>query len=176
MKAAKRRKMIRSGHPNIAVVAQLGQTFRMRKWQILFAAGILAQSSLGLAQGSSIPTPSKQQLTGLSTSEAASLIAKLEDAQRRIKTGNFENFELLSGSVASYKETNIPPRDAFLQVPFGKVWSIERKQSGNPLWQPYRLSYAPDGLGRPYWDIEVALGSNGAIERVLMLYKAPAPF
>jgi hypothetical protein len=32
------------------------------------------------------------------------------------------------------------------------------------------------GLGQLYWDIEVVLGFDGNIERVLMIYKPPAPF
>ncbi len=40
----------------------------------------------------------------------------------------------------------------------------------------YSLAYSPNGLGQLYWEIEVALGFNGDIERVLMTYKPPAPF
>lgn len=72
--------------------------------------------------------------------------------------------------------TEVSPREAFLQVPFKKVWNIERGRTDNSLWQPYRLSYAPNGLGQLYWDIEVVLGFYGDIERVLMIYKPPAPF
>lgn len=59
---------------------------------------------------------------------------------------------------------------------FQKVWNIEPVRTDNPLWQPYRLAYAPNGLGQLYWDIEVVLGINGNIERLLMIYKPPAPF
>jgi hypothetical protein len=71
---------------------------------------------------------------------------------------------------------NVSPRDAFLSIPFRKVWNIERLPSDNRLWQPYRLSYAPNGLGQLFWEIEIALGFNGDLERVLMNYKPPAPF
>lgn len=132
---------------------------------------------MGRAQETStIPVPAARQLRGLTAGEAAALVAKLEDAQRRLKAGELAPFELLAGSVASYEMTRLAPRDAFLQVPFEAVWQIERIPTDNPLWQPYKLAYAPDGLGRLYWEIEVVLGVNGAIQRVLMLYKPPAPF
>ncbi|HEX8444130.1 MAG TPA: hypothetical protein VF631_10845 [Allosphingosinicella sp.] len=78
--------------------------------------------------------------------------------------------------MASSETTKVSPRDAFLQVPFKRVWNIERVQTDNRLWQPHRLAYAPNGPGQLYWDIEVVLGSEGEIERVLMIYKPRAPF
>ena len=124
----------------------------------------------------SIPVPTTRQLHGLSAEEATALVAKLEDAQRRLKAGDFQPFELLAGSIASNAMTKVSPRDAFLRVPFGRVWKIQRVGTDNRLWQPFRLAYAPNGLGQLYWDIEVVLGFNGNIERVLMVYKPPAPF
>ena len=93
-----------------------------------------------------------------------------------MKAGKFESFELLAGSIASYEKSKVPPREAFLQVSFTSVWNVERVRSDNKLWQPYRLAYAPEGLGKRYWDIEVVLGISGNIERVSMTYKPPAPF
>jgi hypothetical protein len=72
--------------------------------------------------------------------------------------------------------TRVSARDAFLQVRFDDVWNFERVRTDNRGWQPYKLAYAPKGLGQLYWDIEVVLGSDGNIERVLMIYKQPAPF
>jgi hypothetical protein len=115
-------------------------------------------------------------LNGLSPHEATDLIAKLEDAQQRLEAGEFESFELLAGSIASYGKTKVSPRDAFLHVPFKSVWNIERVRSDNQLWQSYRLAYSPEGLGKRYWDIEVVLGINGDIERVSMIYKPPVRF
>ncbi len=120
--------------------------------------------------------PAQPRLAGLTADEAAALIAKLDQAQRRLKRGEFQAFELLAGSIASYDKTKVSPRKAFLDVRFNQVWSIQRVRTDNRMRQPYRLSYAPEGLGKLYWDIEVVLGSNGNIERVLMIYKPPAPF
>lgn len=139
--------------------------------------GLLAQGSITWAQATRSDPPSvERQLRGLDDRDATALLAKLETAQQGIRAGEFQPFELLAGSIASYDKTTVSPRDAFLQVPFEQVWSIERISTDNPLWQPYRLSYAPDGLGRLYWDIEVVLNANGDIQRVVMLYKPPAPF
>ncbi|MFN3776457.1 MAG: hypothetical protein ACK4SP_11940 [Sphingomonas parapaucimobilis] len=120
--------------------------------------------------------PPPRQLHGLSSTEADLLIEKLKDAQIDLKSGKFEYFELLAGSIASYEKVNVSPRDAFLSTPFDKAWDIERIHSDNTLRNPYRLSYAPDGLGKPYWKIDVILGISGDIQRVEMLYTAPAPF
>jgi hypothetical protein len=149
----------------------------MRVWHVVFVAGLSVQCAFASAEPKGIqPVPTTRQLRGLSAEEATALIAKLEDAQRRLKTGEPQSFELLAGSIASYDMTETAPRDAFLQVPFKEAWNIERVRTDNRLWQPYRLSYAPNGLGQLYWDIEVVLGFNGDIQRVLMTYKPPAPF
>lgn len=149
----------------------------MRSWHVFLVVGLLFQAAIGSAETRSpVPVPTTRQLRGLSADEATALIVKLEDAQRRLRAGEFQSFELLAGSIASYEATELPPRTAFLQVRFGEAWNIERVSTSNPLWQPYRLAYAPNGLGQLYWDIEVVLGLNGNIERVLMIYKPPAPF
>lgn len=149
----------------------------MRIWHIAFLIGLAGQSAVGEARATqAVSVATTLQLNGLSPQEATNLIAKLENAQRRLKAGKFESFELLAGSIASYEKSKVSPRDAFLQVPFKSVWNVERVRSDNELWQPYRLAYAPEGLGKRYWDIEVVLGINGNIERVSMTYKPPAPF
>jgi hypothetical protein len=149
----------------------------MGSLRALLVAVLLLQCGVGRAQETRVlPVPAETQLRGLTAGEAAALVTKLEDAQTRLKTGEFASFELLAGSVASNEMTRLSAREAFLQVPFKSVWQIERVPTDNPLWQPYKLAYAPDGLGRLYWEIEVVLGANGAIQRVLMLYKPPAPF
>lgn len=148
----------------------------MRIWHIALLMGLGAQSAVGEARSTqAVAVPTTRQLDGLGPQDATGLIVKLEDAQRRLKAGTFASFELLAGSVASYDETRISPRDAFLRVPFKSVWRVERLRSDNELWQPYRLAYAPEGLGHRYWDIEVVLGVNGDIERISMIYKPPAP-
>ena len=68
------------------------------------------------------------------------LLGKLEDGQRRLKAGEPQQFELLAGSIASYDKSS--PRDVFLQVPFQKVWNIERVPN------EYRITYSPEGLGQ----------------------------
>ena len=148
----------------------------MRSWYVLLLVCLSVHPAAGWAEARGAPVPAARQLSGLGAEEAAALLAKLEEAQRRLKAGEFQSFQLLAGSLASYDMTKTSPRDAFLGVPFEKVWNIERVRTSNRLWQPYRLSYAPDGLGEPYWEIEAVLGSAGNIERVLMVYKPPAPF
>lgn len=123
-----------------------------------------------------VPVPAKVQLLGLSADEAMSLVAILQDAQRQLRAGEFQHFALLSGAAASYDETRMPPRDAFLRLPFDRVWRIERLRHENRASQTHRLAYAPNGLGQLYWDIEVMSGLEGRLERVVMTYKAPAPF
>ena len=149
----------------------------MHGWYVFLFMGLSVQSAVGGAEiTATVPVPAKRQLSGLTAEEAIALLAKLEDAQRRLKAGQFQPFELLAGSIASYDETKVTPREAFLKVPFQQVWNIERVGTDNPGWQPYKLAYAPNGLGQLYWDIEVVLGFDGNIERVLMVYKPPAPF
>ena len=70
--------------------------------------------------------------------------------------------------------TKSSPRDVFLKTPFQKVWNLERVPNEYRL--TYLLAYSPDGPGQLYWEIEVALGSDGDVERVQMTYKPPAPF
>ncbi len=132
----------------------------------------MAQTS---APRSVVPVPAKVQLLGLSADEAKSLVAMLQDAQRQLRAGKFQHFALLSGSTASYDETRMSPRDAFLRLPFERVWRIERMRHDNRALQTHRLAYAPNGLGQLYWDIEVMSGLEGRIKRVVMTYKAPAP-
>jgi hypothetical protein len=149
----------------------------MRIWNVAFTVALVGQSTIGGAQvKQSVSAPAIRQLDGLSSQDAADLIAKLEDAQRRLKAGEFQSFELLAGSIASYDKTKVSPRNAFLGVAFSSVWEVKRVRADNELWQPYKLAYAPDGLGKRYWDIEIMLSFEGKIERVTMTYKPPASF
>ena len=145
--------------------------------KIVFIVGLAGQTISGGAQTTqAASSPIKLQLSGVTPQEANDLITKLEDAQIFLKAGKFQSFELLTGSIASYDKTKVSPREAFLQVPFRSVWNVERVRSDNKLAQPYRLAYAPNGLGKLYWDIEVVLDVNGDIDRVSMTYRPPAPF
>lgn len=149
----------------------------MRNWDFLVLLGLALQPAmLSALTEDPVSTPTEQQLRGLDESEAAALISKLKDAQGKLRAGEFQSFQLISGSIAAYEMTKVSPRDAFLQVSFEEVWEIERVTTDNRLWQPFKLAYAPNGLGQLYWDIEVVLGANGQIERVMMIYKPPAPF
>ncbi|GAA4021082.1 hypothetical protein GCM10022280_22040 [Sphingomonas swuensis] len=149
----------------------------MRPLQLLAFVLMSAHCAVGNAQRTPvIAPPATRQLSGLGSPEADSLLAKVKDAQRRLSAGEVQTFELLAGSVASSEAARISPREAFLGVPFDKVWKIERVRTDNRLWQPFKLAYAPKGLGQLYWDIEVVLGFNGDIEQVSMTYKVPAPF
>lgn len=123
-----------------------------------------------------MPVPANQQLRGLDAGEARALITILHDAQAKLQAGEFQSFELLSGSIAGYEMIDVAPRDAFLQVRFEQAWNVERIPDGNQAGQLFELAYAPQGLGQLYWEIEVLLGSEGELERVSMTYKPPAPF
>ncbi|WP_336987388.1 hypothetical protein [Altererythrobacter aquiaggeris] len=124
----------------------------------------------------SAASAAERQLEGVTAEEAASIITTLEKGQKALRAGEFQRFTLLAGSVASYEATNIPAREAFLSIPFNEVWRISRAEAETIAWQPFRLSYAPDGLGQRYWDIEVVVGSNGGLELVTLNYKVPPPF
>ena len=126
--------------------------------------------------GEAVRPAVERRLSGLTPDEARTLVRNLVTAQRNLKTDKFQSFELLAGSIASYDKTKVPPRTVFLSIDFERVWAIERVATDNRLWQPFKLAYAPDGLGKRYWDIEVVTGAEGDIERVLMIYKPPAPF
>ncbi len=121
------------------------------------------------------PAP-KRQLVNITEPEANELIQKLKQAQRQLKAGESPRFELLTGSLAFLDAIRVSPREAFLAMPFDRVWEIERSRTDNRLWQPYKLAYAPKGPGQLYWKIEVVLGFYGDIERITMVYKPPAPF
>ncbi|MEP4893743.1 hypothetical protein [Parasphingorhabdus sp.] len=123
-----------------------------------------------------VSAPTERQLMGLTVGEADALISKLETAQEGLRNDKLQSFELLAGSVASYDQSKVSARDVFLSVPFQEVWEVKRIVSDNRLSQPFRLSYAPNGLGKLFWDITVVVGFSGQIERVEMIYKAPAPF
>jgi hypothetical protein len=135
---------------------------------LLFAPGARAQ-----------PAPTKvdaqPQLRGM-TAEEAALIAKVANAQAKLKNEKQVVFELLSGAPAFYSMTRTTPREAFLRLPHAKTFSVERKATDNRLWQPYRIIVLPDGPGKLLWDVEVVLGINGQIERIEMLYRPLAPF
>jgi len=136
---------------------------------LLFAPGALAQLD---------PTKvdAQPQLRGMTADEAAALIAKVADAQAKVKNEEQVVFDLLSGAPAFYSMTRTTPREAFLRLPLAKTFSVERKATDNRLWQPYQIIVLPDGPGKLLWDVEVVLGINGQIERIEMLYRPPAPF
>jgi hypothetical protein len=120
--------------------------------------------------------PIRRHLTGINDQEADELIAKVKAAQRALKSGEKLYFDLLSGAPASYEMNDVSPRTAFLSANFDRTWRVEHQDSGNPLWQPYRLSVISTKIGQLYWDIEVVIGANGQIERIAMFYRPPAPF
>lgn len=142
---------------------------------LLLAAALHCTAAEAQAKDPVAP-PSKRQLINITEPEAEGLIERLKQAQSRLTKDKSQTFELLSGSRAFLPQTKVSPEEAFLSLPFEKVWNIERSQTDNRFWQPYRLAYAPNGLGQLYWEIEVVLGFHGEIERITMLYKPPAPF
>jgi len=139
---------------------------------------VLSVSFAGVARAQSA-TESREtvhaRLRGLSAAEAEALIGQLRDLQRRLRSGEAIFFALLSGAPASYPMTRVSPRDAFLSLSFDRVERIERVQTGNRSWQPFKLELTPNGSGGLYWDIEVALGFYGQVERVEMMYMPPPP-
>ena len=143
---------------------------------VLLALTVLLFSPGALAQPAPANVAAQPQLRGLTAEEAAALIAKVADAQSRLRKKEQVVFELLSGAPTFYPMTSTAPRDAFLRLPLAKTFSVERKATDNKLWQPYRLIVLPDGPGKLLWDVEVVLGINGQIERIEMLYRPPAPF
>ncbi len=143
---------------------------------VLLALTVLLFAPGALAQPAPANVAAQPQLRGLTAEDAAALIAKVADAQSKLKNNEQAVFELLSGASASYPMTRTTPRDAFLGLPLAKIFSVERKTSTNKLWQPYRIIVLPDGAGKLLWDVEVVLGINGQIERIEMLYRPPAPF
>ena len=142
----------------------------------LIAATALLLAPATLAQPAPNRVAAQPQLRGLTAEEAAALIAKVADAQAKVKNKEQVVFELLSGAPAFYPMTRTAPRDAFLRLPLAKTFSVERKATDNKLWRPYRIIVLPDGPGKLLWDVEVVLGINGQIERIEMLYRPPAPF
>lgn len=143
---------------------------------ILIAATALLFAPATLAHPAPANVATQPQLRGLTAEEAAALIAKVADAQSKLKNKEQLVFELLSGAPAFYPMTRTTPREAFLGLPLAKTFSVERQTSANKLWQPYRIIVLPDGPGKLLWDVEVVLGINGQIERIEMLYRPPAPF
>lgn len=142
----------------------------------LYSLSAVLVASVAPAESvSGVPVPVERQLSGVSRDQADAVIGQLKDAQQGLREGKFERFALRSGSIASYEQTTISPREAFLQVPFDRVWKLERVSSTG-AGSTYRLAYAPDGLGQRYWNIDVRLGTGGALEEVTLTYIPPAPF
>lgn len=138
---------------------------------------LLLQTAGGATEPvATMPVPARRQLEGLTAEQATELIAKLTVAQRRVRAGEFQPFELLAGATASSETTKRSPRDIFLEIAFDKVWQVRRDPASDRYRQVYRLAYAPDGLGKLYWDIDVAIGAEGDIERVTMIFRPPPPF
>lgn len=147
-----------------------------RRSPLIFLCLALQPAIISAQPVETVSVPPTQQLRGLNAEEASALVATLTEAQIKLRAGEFQSFELMSGSIAGYEMVKTSPQDAFLQVSFQQVWEITRVPTDNRLWQTFKLAYAPDGLGQPYWDIEVVLGTSGQLERVTMIYKPPAPF
>lgn len=62
----------------------------MHRWYVFFLMGLPVQSAIGGAEiTGTMPVPATRQLSGLNAEEATALIAKLENAQRLLKAGQF---------------------------------------------------------------------------------------
>ena len=138
-----------------------------------FAVSSLPAAGQGVGSPSASKTPF---LRGLTQDEANSIVAKLQELQKQLRSGEKVYFQLLSGAPASYPETTLSPRELFLEMPFEKTRWFERIPNGNPLWKPHKLTIQLNGPGSLVWEVEVVVGFNGNIERVEMFYQPPAPF
>lgn len=148
------------------------------KLLILFIVAVgFAQPGSSYAQQLPVDeAPKKRQLIDITEYEAEILISKLKVAQQRLKAGQFQSFRLLAGSIASYDQTQISPRRAFLDIDFDEVWEVKYLPNTNSIGRSFHLSYAPDGLGKLFWDIKVTTGASESLELVSMTYRPPAAF
>jgi hypothetical protein len=122
-----------------------------------------------------LPRPQVAHYKAITSDEAGTLIAKLDDAQSRIKAGEDLTFELLSGAPASYPAAKISPRQSFLAMNFGQPYAVERLPTTG-LWQHYQLTYFPPEPDALMWKVDVTTGQLAELVRVEMLYTAPPPF
>lgn len=75
--------------------------------------------------------------------EGHEIIANLQHLQRQLRSGKSEFFQLYSGGGIGSWMTRVPPREAFLEIPFENTWSISRaeRRSSDP-WKRYTLIVA----------------------------------
>ena len=119
--------------------------------------------------------PYETRLEGLAADEATALIDSLQQAQNSLRRGDQLYFELLSGAPAAYPMTNTSPREAFLSADFSHPFQVRRLPSaGTP--KVYRVILAPNGLGKLLWDVSVAFGYSGQLDRFEMVYRPPRPY
>ena len=146
-----------------------------RSIAVAFALAFIALSSCptaAKAAGDTVGTTAI--LRGVTKDEADFLIGQLGKLQTQLASGENVYFELLSGAPASYPETAISPRQAFLEMPFDRTGWIERT-STHPQWV-YKLTIQPGGNGSMVWDVEVVLDRDANVERIEMFTHPPAPF
>ncbi|WGM32772.1 hypothetical protein [Brevundimonas sp. NIBR11] len=150
----------------------------MRATVICLATVIGLVGASAPARGQTAPPTEAREphLQGLTAEEAAVLIGKLQDAQEKLRRGEAMYFELMSGAPASYPQTTMSPREAFLAADFSHPFQITRPRIDNPLWKPHQLILAPDGPGNLLADVEVVLGFYGDLDRVKIYYRPPHPF
>jgi len=148
----------------------------LRRLILALALCVSVAQAAAAQQAPSAPPPRALQLRGIGAAEADALIRTLRELQSRLRRGDQLTFELLSGALASYPMTRVPPREAFLALSFDDLLSIERVATSNRLWQPHRFVFTPNPPGQLVWDVEVVIGINGNVERVEMTYRPPPPF
>ncbi|WP_428627404.1 hypothetical protein [Sphingopyxis sp.] len=81
--------------------------------RIVIAATAMLLAPATLAQPAPSKVAAQPQLRGLTAEEAAELIAKVADAQAKVKNKEQVVFELLSGAPAFYPMTRITPPQRF---------------------------------------------------------------
>jgi hypothetical protein len=140
----------------------------------LVVGAVVAATTLPLHANAQATAAAAIQLRGgLTQADADTIIATVKDAQEKLRNGENVYFELLSGAPASYDQTRIAPRDAFLALSFDAPFSLS-KLAGDRLWQPYRFEITGDQS--LVSQVDVILGSGDRLERIEILTRPPHPF
>ncbi|WP_267395712.1 MULTISPECIES: hypothetical protein [unclassified Sphingomonas] len=143
--------------------------------ELTIAAAEMTNAAKACIAPALAPQPQTAHYNAITSADAAILIAKLKNAQIRIKAGENLTFELVAGAPAFYPATEVAPRRSFLAMDFGRPYAVEQLPSTG-LWQHYELTYFPPGPDTLMWKVNVTTGQLAELVRVEMLYKAPPPF
>lgn len=84
-------------------------------------------SALNAPAGAEAPRP--EFVEGLTRSEGDQIITMLQDLQAQLRNGQTKSFQLRSGGAIGLRMTRIPPREAFLELPFENTFSVSKAES-----------------------------------------------